>query len=451
MSNFKIKHDKTSGDTHVNTLDESHTQLMKSFEVKKNGLPSKKSELNSYKQKLTLYENPRLLGDISEIENLPKLKSELKTKIKLLENEIYDIENDESEFDYYYKTNNTIMDYYDLLNEDDIKECGDFKHGDCGVNDINSNNNKPMDFLDRLNMLNKENNKKKKKVTKRKNKIVANDSSISILNYFIEDNNNGADKKEEIKVEENPKVSRAELLDMYKTLTDSKYICSKNKEKTKLMICNKCSIEKILVTAESIYVCPICAAVDYVIIDCDKTTNKESASENKAGYPYKKINHLNEWLSQFQAKESINIPKEVYDNIIAELNKNKIYDYSELSLSFMKSNILKVLGYEIYYEHTVYIVSNLSGIQPPTINKETEEKIRLMFRQIQIPFNKYRPKNRVNFLSYSYTLHKIFQLLELDDLLKYFPLLKSREKLMLQDELWRKICHDLNWEFYASI
>jgi hypothetical protein len=265
------------------------------------------------------------------------------------------------------------------------------------------------------------------------------------MNYLI-----GTDETED-KVAESSKVSRSELLDQYKSLTDNKYVCSKNKEKTKIMYCKKCSIEKILVLSESIYVCPICAAVDYVIIDCDKNTNKETASDNKAGYPYKKINHLNEWLSQFQAKESINIPKEVYDNIIAELQKNRIYDYSKISMGFMKTNILKTLGYEVYYEHTVYIVSNLSGIQPPTINKETEDKIRLMFKQIQVPFNKYIPKNRVNFLSYSYVLHKIFQLLELDNFLKYFPLLKSREKLMLQDELWQKICNDLNWEYYPSI
>lgn len=470
MSNFKIKHDKVSNDSHVNTLDETHTQLMKVFESKKNSLPNKKNELYELKKKLDAYSNPKTLNNPDEIENLPKIKSDLKTKIKNLENEINDIENDDIEFDYYYKTNDTIMDYYDLLNEDDLKECNDltndlsndfnFDFNSSDVNDINnvnnnlnnhlnnnSKNNCTLDALDRLNLLNKSNTNKKKKITKRKNKITNIDSNATIMNYFVEQTNN-----EDKEIPDEPsKVSRAELLDKYKSLTDNKYVCSKNKEKTKLMYCKKCSIEKILILSESIYVCPLCAEVDYVIIDCDKTTNKETASDNKAGYPYKKINHLNEWLSQFQAKESINIPKEVYDNIIAELQKNKIYDYSKLSLSFMKSNILKTLGYEVYYEHTVYIVSNLSGIQPPTINKETEDKIRLMFRQIQPPFNKYRPKNRVNFLSYAYVLHKIFQLLELDDFLKYFPLLKSREKLMLQDELWQKICNDLNWEYYPSI
>jgi len=113
--------------------------------------------------------------------------------------------------------------------------------------------------------------------------------------------------------------------------------------------------------------------------------------------------------------------------------------------------ILKKLDLQQYYEHSTYIISKLSKVPPPTINRETEEKIRLMFRQIQLPFEKYCPKNRTNFLSYSYVLHKIFELLELDDFVKYFPLLKSRDKLKQQDEIWEKICVELDWGFYPSI
>ena len=56
-----------------------------------------------------------------------------------------------------------------------------------------------------------------------------------------------------------------------------------------------------------------------------------------------------------------------------------------------------------------------------------------------------------NFLSYSYVLHKFCELLEFDNLLEYFPLLKSREKLHQQDLIWEKICKDLNWEFIPSL
>ncbi len=157
-----------------------------------------------------------------------------------------------------------------------------------------------------------------------------------------------------------------------------------------------------------------------------------------------------EWLAQFQAKESIDIPDDIYNKILAELYKNRMYDLKKLSLPGMKK-ILKKLGYQQYYEHSTYIISKLSGMPPPTINRETEEKIRLMFRQIQGPFEKHCPKNRTNFLSYSYVLHKFFQLLELDDFVKYFSLLKSREKLKHQDKIWEKICWELNWDYFPSV
>ena len=74
-----------------------------------------------------------------------------------------------------------------------------------------------------------------------------------------------------------------------------------------------------------------------------------------------------------------------------------------------------------------------------------------MLKVIQSPFIKHCPKDRKNFLSYSYVLHKFIQLLGLDEYLVNFPLLKSREKLYQQDKIWKMICQELNWEFIKSI
>lgn len=155
-------------------------------------------------------------------------------------------------------------------------------------------------------------------------------------------------------------------------------------------------------------------------------------------------------LSQFQAKESTEIPKELYNQILAELHKNRFYDLKSLTLPYMKLT-LKKLGLTSYYEHATHIISKLSGLPPPTISRETEEKLRQMFKQIQTPFEKHCPKTRINFLSYSYVLHKFCQLLELDDFIKCFPLLKSREKLRQQDKIWECICKDLRWQYIPSI
>ena len=85
------------------------------------------------------------------------------------------------------------------------------------------------------------------------------------------------------------------------------------------------------------------------------------------------------------------------------------------------------------------------------MSRETEEELRRMFKEIQIPFHLYCPKARKNFLSYSYVLHKFVQLLELDEYLDCFLLLKSREKLHQQDLIWEKICNYLKWEFIPSV
>ena len=85
------------------------------------------------------------------------------------------------------------------------------------------------------------------------------------------------------------------------------------------------------------------------------------------------------------------------------------------------------------------------------MNPELEEKLKNMFKEIQVPFLKYSPNNRKNFLSYSYVLHKFIQILDQPEFLKNFPLLKSRDKLHQQEQIWKKICEDLNWKFIRSI
>ena len=161
-------------------------------------------------------------------------------------------------------------------------------------------------------------------------------------------------------------------------------------------------------------------------------------------------NIISKGLSQFQAKESTEIDEEIINLIKLELKKMRIKSIELMSIAGIKS-ILKKLKFNDYYEHIPYIKSQITNKPAPTINRETEEKFKKMFDQIQEPFEKHCPKSRINFLSYSYVLHKFCQLLELDEFIKSFPLLKSRQKLRTQDEIWKKICQDCKWEFYASV
>ena len=55
--------------------------------------------------------------------------------------------------------------------------------------------------------------------------------------------------------------------------------------------------------------------VDYIVIDSDKPSYKDPPKEISY-FAYKRINHFNEWLAQFQFKETTDIPQELYDQIL---------------------------------------------------------------------------------------------------------------------------------------
>ncbi len=213
--------------------------------------------------------------------------------------------------------------------------------------------------------------------------------------------------------------------------------------------CPFCEIEMIFSANEAVFTCTKCGYQDFVLIDSDKPSYKDPPRE-VSYYAYKRINHFNEWLAQFQAKESTEIPAEVYDAIVLELKKERIMDFRTLKASKVKE-ILKKLKFNKYYEHIPHIINRLNGQTAPVMSREVEEKLRYMFKEIQPSFQAHCPKGRSNFLSYSYVLYKFCELLELDEYLPCFPLLKNRDKLYVQDKIWQKICSDLSWEFIRSI
>jgi hypothetical protein len=214
-------------------------------------------------------------------------------------------------------------------------------------------------------------------------------------------------------------------------------------------ICDDCENEMIFSANEAVFTCPECGNQEFILVDSDKPSYKDPPREISY-YAYKRINHFNEWLAQFQAKESTEIPNEVYDLIIGELKKERFNDLSGLNRSKVRE-ILKKLKLNKYYEHTPHITNRLNGQNAPVMTRETEEKLRHMFIEIQPSFQKHCPKDRSNFLSYSYVLYKFCELLELDEYLHCFPLLKNKDKLYQQDKIWQNICADLKWQFIRSI
>lgn len=213
-------------------------------------------------------------------------------------------------------------------------------------------------------------------------------------------------------------------------------------------VCSFCNEgELIPVDDEGIMVCNSCYKNVPFVIENEKSSYKEPPKE-VCFYAYKRINHFREIIAQFQAKETTQIPEVVVDEIKNQIKKERI----ELkNLTNVKAKeILKKLGHNKYYEHIPFI-KDIIGIKPPIMTPELEDTLCNLFMEIQAPYAKYCPDDRVNFLNYYYTVYKLCELLNQTHFLPYFPMLKDREKRIEQDQIWKKICNELGWEYIPTI
>lgn len=213
-------------------------------------------------------------------------------------------------------------------------------------------------------------------------------------------------------------------------------------------ICGSCHKGELIPLEENgILVCNICSRSIPYLIENEKPSYKEPPKE-VCFYAYKRINHFKEILAQFQGKETTQIPPEVIENIKLQIKKERI-ELAQIT-NLKTKEILKKLGYNKYYEHIPFIKDKL-GIKPPIMSPELEETLCNLFTELQSPYSKYCPDDRVNFLNYYYTAYKLCELLGEDSYLEHFPMLKDPEKRMEQDIIWKKICAELDWEFIPTI
>ena len=247
-----------------------------------------------------------------------------------------------------------------------------------------------------------------------------------------------------------PIVSRDVLLEKYLQRINPAYTkktsCALDDE---LGTCPECAKEMIFAVNEAMLYCPGCNYNEFILIDSDRPSYKDPPRESSY-YAYKRINHFNELLAQFQAKENTGIDETTFGLIEAEIKKQRITDLTKLTNVRLRE-ILKKLKLNRLYDHTNYILNRLNGTNAAIIDRDTEEKLRHMFKEIQPAFQKHIPKDRSNFLAYPYVLYKFCELLEMDHFLKNFQLLKNRDKLYDQDTIWKKICEEMRWQFIPTV
>ena len=141
---------------------------------------------------------------------------------------------------------------------------------------------------------------------------------------------------------------------------------------------------------------------------------------------------------------------EVLEKIMQKLYARRIQDTKCITTKKIRE-ILKELHLRKYYENSTLILCLLTNREPPRLSPAQEEQLKLRFLAIQKPFEDHCPPERKNFLSYSYCLYKFCEMDGLTQFLDCFSLLKGRDKLFKQDEIYKKISESLGWPFHPSV
>jgi len=416
-TNFKVKSKKKKTvASKQRTLDSIHNEKIQYFEDLQKSISDKKKKITDLSKTLKILDQKKL-ADLSDSELQQKL--DIQDSIKDLERDIRKISKRTDEKNYLLNTGNLIYQYYE--NMDRIAQGDNFQA---------EQNNNPGNILTFF--------KPGANISSQKIKT---DTDKRVPGFKeLED--------EEFSTINQEFTTREKLLDQYLYHVDPHHVPKVDNNPNK-DICPRCREEREFSQTEALLICHSCGETEQVLLDSEKPSYKDPPREISY-FAYKRINHFNEWLAQFQAKESTEIPDLVYNQILMELKKERIENMATLQPPKLRE-ILKRLKLNKYYEHVPHIINRLNGVPAPIMTRNTEEKLRTMFKEIQTPFMKHCPKDRKNFLSYSYVLHKFVELLELDEFLPCFPLLKSREKLLQQDRIWNLICKELKWEFIKSI
>lgn len=250
---------------------------------------------------------------------------------------------------------------------------------------------------------------------------------------------------------------KRDLIDEYMIKFEPNYVSNKSIYTSDNVKCSECD-EFYSDVEYGFLVCPSCG-ICLKAIDCGGSLSYKEMQDYdyRPQFTYDKSSHLSDWLRRFTAKENKSIPQDVLDKVVLEAKKERMKDLSLLTEEKVKK-YLKKLGLNEYYDNIIGIINRINGRPPFVLTSAVEEKIRTMFQQIQAPFEKYKPPGRKNFLSYSYCLCQFFKILGLHEFSKYFPLLKSADKLRQQDEIFKKIVAEMaekdktiRWVFYPSI
>lgn len=230
-------------------------------------------------------------------------------------------------------------------------------------------------------------------------------------------------------------------------------------EKKEKMYCKNC-FSKNIFQDESSYVCIDCNCQEDFLqnISSYKDSDRINISQK---YTYDRKVHFRDCMNQYQGKQNCTIDQKVYDDLENILERHAMLKGTKTTpktiryASITKENILsflKVLGYSKHYENMILIHYNLTGKKPDDIS-HLEDKLMNDFDMLVETYDKQfkNQVERINFISIQYVLYQLLLKHKHPCKKEDFVILKTIDRKAFHDNVMKKLCDSLGWNFVPLV
>jgi stress-induced morphogen len=212
---------------------------------------------------------------------------------------------------------------------------------------------------------------------------------------------------------------------------------------------NKCAECDVYMQYEDdhLLICPMCGFTYKQLATVSNYTENNRINVTQR-YVYEKRAHFVDSVKKFQGKQNTTI----HDNVYKALRK-KIENHGLELSQVTKEHIYEFLSLTSnagHYEDITLIYYAITGVPPPNIS-HLEEELYSLFEQIEAIYNRIKPPDRRNFLNGQYVLFKLLEKLNYKCRQEDFYILKTRDKMLEHDQVWKRICDELSWTYKDTV
>lgn len=238
------------------------------------------------------------------------------------------------------------------------------------------------------------------------------------------------------------------------TKTDFSFLEQKNK-----IQCKNC-LSKKMFQDESSYICMDCNCQEDYLVNASSYKDSDRINISQK-YTYDRKVHFRDCINQYQGKQNCTIDQKVYDDLEGIFERHnmlkgdrtvpKTIRYANIT----KENILsflKVLGYAKHYENVILIHYNLTGKKPDDIS-HLEDKLMNDFDILVETYDKQfkNQVERINFISIQYVLYQLLLKHKHPCKKEDFVILKTIDRKAFHDNVMKKLCDSLGWNFVPLV